>query len=136
MRVFDGEPSCDDVNSYASLPDSGDASGGGLSRCKGCGDTKDILDWDITELELNPNSDWGHYTIYSTLHGIGWDGLSEYLTSTEGEGYKLTPADGGPLAGECTRDNGDDYDCTIAIANTHGTRLFTCKSDMKGIHGK
>lgn len=63
--MFDGEPSCDDVNSYAAVPLAADASSTGYSRCEGCGDTKDILDWDIEELEINAGGDWGHYTIYS-----------------------------------------------------------------------
>lgn len=45
----------------------------------------------------------------------------------------MTPADGGPLQGKCTRDAGNEYDCTIALANLHGTRLFKCESPKGGI---
>ncbi|KAL6853018.1 hypothetical protein ACO1O0_007568 [Amphichorda felina] len=118
IRIFDGEPSCDDVSSSPSLPDAADASSPGYSRCEGCEDMKDIKTWDIETLELHSSGDWGHFTMY------------------EAEGYKLTPAGGGPLQGECTRDSGDDYDCTLAVANMHGTRLFTCKSPLDGMHAK
>jgi hypothetical protein len=65
IRVFDGPPSCDDVNlNYATLPVVADASGSGQARCDGCDDYKDILTWDIKELEMNAANDWGHYTIY------------------------------------------------------------------------
>ncbi|GAQ11694.1 hypothetical protein ALT_9015 [Aspergillus lentulus] len=119
IRVFDGPPSCDDVNlNYASLSIVGDASSAGYARCDGCGDYADVATWDISELEMNAANDWGHYTIY------------------ENAGYQLTPADGGPLQGSCTRDNGNTYDCTTGLDNTHGTRLFVCSSPKGGIHAK
>ncbi|KAF7114663.1 hypothetical protein CNMCM5793_009614 [Aspergillus hiratsukae] len=119
IRVFDGPPSCDDVNNeYAALSIAADASGSGYARCEGCDDYKDVATWDISELEMHAANDWGHYTIY------------------EGAGYQLTPADGGPLQGSCTRDNGNTYDCTNALSNTHGTRLFVCSSPKNGIHAR
>lgn len=66
IRVLDGEPSCDDVNSYTSLPVVGDASGSGQARCEGCDDIADILTWDVTELEMNAANNWGHSSIYGT----------------------------------------------------------------------
>lgn len=52
--VYDGPPSCDDVNNnYALLSEAADASSSGYYRCEGCGDYGDIVNWDITELELN-----------------------------------------------------------------------------------
>lgn len=65
--IYDGPPSCDDVNNnYALLSEAADASSSGYYRCEGCGDYGDIVNWDtITELELNGQNGWGHYTIYS-----------------------------------------------------------------------
>jgi hypothetical protein len=65
--IFDGEPSCNDVTSeYRSFSDFADVSQVSGVRCKGCGN-----DPDITELEINSGTDWGHYTIYSTyLHCV------------------------------------------------------------------
>jgi hypothetical protein len=64
IRVFDGTPSCDDANNYAALNVGSDASSSGQARCDGCDDYKDILTWDIKELEMHAANDWGHYTIY------------------------------------------------------------------------
>jgi hypothetical protein len=72
--MFDGTPSCDDVNSYASLGLVGDASSSGYASCKGCGDLADFQSWDITELELN-GGDWGHFTIYGMSNNIPLDML-------------------------------------------------------------
>lgn len=66
IRIFDGEPSCDDVSSSPSLPDAADASSPGYSRCEGCEDMKDIKTWDIETLELHSSGDWGHFTMYGT----------------------------------------------------------------------
>lgn len=69
--VFDGTPSCDDVDfGYASFPVVADASTPGYSRCDGCGDWVDITTWDIQELEINDDGGWGHYTIYGTYRTI------------------------------------------------------------------
>lgn len=63
--IYDGPPSCDDVNNnYALLSEAADESSSGYYRCEGCGDYGDIVNWDITELELNGQNGWGHYTIY------------------------------------------------------------------------
>lgn len=64
--VFDGEPSCDDVNNnYAILGAFGDVSQVQGVRCDGCDNRGQIRDpWDVTELEINGGS-WGHFTIYS-----------------------------------------------------------------------
>ncbi|KJY00347.1 hypothetical protein TI39_contig336g00002 [Zymoseptoria brevis] len=114
-QVFDGEPSCDDVNNqYRSLGNSADVSGTPGIRCKGCGDgaTED----DITELEIN-GDDWGHYTIYKD------------------RGYVLEPAGGGATAGSCTYDTGDDFTCTGAVT-TSGKRAFKCTSALGGIRAR
>lgn len=64
--IYDGPPSCDDVNNnYALLSEAADAFSSGYYRCEGCGDYGDIVNWDIIELELNGQEGWGHYTIYS-----------------------------------------------------------------------
>lgn len=63
--IYDGPPSCDDVNNnYALLSEAADAFSSGYYRCEGCGDYGDIVNWDITELELNGQNGWGHYTVY------------------------------------------------------------------------
>lgn len=42
--IYDGPPSCDDVNNnYALLSEAADASSSGYYRCEGCGDYGDIV---------------------------------------------------------------------------------------------
>lgn len=54
IMIYDGPPSCDDVNNnYALLSEAADESSSGYYRCEGCGDYGDIVNWNITELELN-----------------------------------------------------------------------------------
>ncbi|CAI7678891.1 unnamed protein product [Penicillium pancosmium] len=119
LMVPDGAPSCNDVElEYEFFPLFDDASNSGDSRCDGCGDFNDISTWDIKELELHASTDWGHYTIYKE------------------HGYQITPADGGPLDGYCTRDANDKVDCTNGLGLQHGQRLFTCKSSKAGAHAK
>ena len=50
------------------------------------------------------------------------------LTLAESGGYQLTPADGGPLQGRCTRDAGNDYHYTDVLTNLRGTQLFPSSS--------
>lgn len=58
--IYDGPPSCDDVNNnYALLSEAADASSSGYYRCEGCGDYGDIVNWDITELVLNGQNGLG-----------------------------------------------------------------------------
>ncbi|KAK0388503.1 hypothetical protein NLU13_4746 [Sarocladium strictum] len=118
FRVFNGVPSCGDVDSYATLPAAADASSPGYSRCSGCGDWSDIANWDVQEVELHSNSDWGHYTIYKD------------------SGYQLTPADGGDLQGSCVWDfDPEPYGCNPGGAFAVGYRLFSCTSPKGGIQG-
>ncbi|EMF10225.1 uncharacterized protein SEPMUDRAFT_110606 [Sphaerulina musiva SO2202] len=60
IMIYDGPPSCDDVNNnYALLSEAADASSSGYYRCEGCGDYGDIVNWDIIELELNGQNGLG-----------------------------------------------------------------------------
>jgi hypothetical protein len=120
ILIFDGQPSCDDVNSAKFVALVADASSPTYARCKGCGDEKDITSWDIEELEIN---------------GSGWDHITLYQTG----GYLVTPADGRDYLGDCDRVEEDDahqYNCAIPFLNGKGTRLFRCKSDeLSGYRG-
>ncbi|KAL9528546.1 hypothetical protein SMMN14_07515 [Sphaerulina musiva] len=119
IMIYDGPPSCDDVNNnYALLSEAADESSSGYYRCEGCGDYGDIVNWDITELELNGQNGWGHYTIY------------------EDAGYQITPADGSALRGSCVVARDATYDCTSALTNDHGQLLFRCTSDLTGLHAR
>lgn len=92
--IYDGPPSCDDVNNnYALLSEAADASSSGYYRCEGCGDYGDIVNWDITELELNGQNGWGHYTIYSRSFFFFFLPFSSSSSSSLNS-YKPTAGDG------------------------------------------
>jgi len=129
------EPACAIINNGATtLQIVGDTSSGNLARCEGC--NTDILeDSDVEQLEWNAKDAYGHFTIYSKIPLLEPEGGNHRLTlhvCAEGEGYQITPADGSALRGYCVRDTGDTFDCTTALVNTHGQRLFICYSDISG----
>jgi hypothetical protein len=111
--MFDGQPSCDDVNSAKHVMLVADASSPTYARCKGCGDEKDVKSWDIEELEINA-SGWAHITIYKD------------------RSYYIEEADGGDATGQCERVDEDDaheFNCALPFLNGKGTQLFKCTSD-------
>lgn len=90
--IYDGPPSCDDVNNnYALLSEAADASSSGYYRCEGCGDYGDIVNWDITELELNGQNGWG---IIRFMVGLFSSFFLPFSSSSSLNLYKPTAGDG------------------------------------------
>lgn len=133
FQQFNSDPSCDDANSATLYASNNDVSGDRVDAyvCRDC-NFDDPNAPMIGELEWKTGQ--GHFTIYCTLSTAPNHCTSSLTVLPASSGYQITPADGGPLRGNCVLEAGDDLQCVFGPGDNYtGQRVMQCYSDLTAV---